>query len=145
MCIRDKNIALGRHRGAASRALFSPDGDYLFSLDTDGEWSCWAFAGAQVQFNVGGQSTFFQFSGDGRQCAVISVNSVKLYAFERPDCERELIGAIGECIRPGAFSPDGRWVVASGEGMIGIWDLTTKVTPALVASAHNIVPFFSQD
>jgi hypothetical protein len=75
--------------------LFSPDGDYLFSLDTDGEWSCWAFAGAQVQFNVGGQSTFFQFSGDGRQCAVISVNSVKLYAFERPDCERELIAPSG--------------------------------------------------
>ena len=135
---------VGRHKGAGLSAAFSPDGNYLLSCDTDGDWVCWACSGLQVQFTAGGQSLELQFSRDGRQCALGSVSSVKIHDFERPVCERELIGSLGHCAVPAAFSPDGQWVAVPGDNMLGVWNLTTNTLPALVPRTNTITtPFFS--
>lgn len=116
---------LGQHKAAAVRVTFSPDGEYLFSGGWDRELICWDVPAMQRAFRISQDSYELQVRADGRQCAVLQglEGRVRLHAFERPALRRELAGDLGGGRNFAAFSPDGRWLAASGEGRLVVWDL----------------------
>jgi WD40 repeat protein/predicted Ser/Thr protein kinase len=117
---------LGRHKAAAVRAVFSPDGEYLFTGGWDRDLICWDVRAMQRAFRVGLDSYEMQFRADGRQCAIYRWpdTRVRLHAFERPILYREYAGDLGGGRNHAAFSPDGRWLAAGGDGRLVVWDLS---------------------
>ena len=116
---------LGRHKATAMRAFFSPDGEYLFSAGWDRHLICWEVKGMRRAFAINLQSAYLQFRADAAQCAIF-LNSdwrLQLYQFERPFFRRELAEGLGGQTVRATFSPDGRWLGASGAAGVGVWDL----------------------
>ena len=66
------------------------------------------------------------FRSDSRALALDTRDSVQLYAFERPAAHREFAEDLGTDLDHVAFSSDGRWLAASGNWRMGVWDLTAK-------------------
>jgi eukaryotic-like serine/threonine-protein kinase len=119
--------ALDRHQAAAVRTFFSPEGDYLFSSGWDRHLICWDVTARRRAFALGMESYVLQFRGDGRQCAIKISPDVRLefHAFERPVLRREFGEDLGGQLSLATFSPDGRWLAATGRGNIGVWDLNS--------------------
>jgi WD40 repeat protein len=136
---------LGQHRAQAVMTLFSPDGDYLFSGGWERELICWDVAGMRRAFTIGLDSYVIRFRADGRQCAVMTPSGVQLHAFERPILHREFAEDLGPRLRHAAFSPDGRWLAASADKRLSVWDLADGGPGALAEEGSDAHCFFTID
>lgn len=134
---------LGRHKGEARSAVFSPDGAYLFTGGDEQEIICWDLRSMERAFSIGLQSAQLQFRADGRQCAVATSTGILLHSFERPMPYQELSGDLGGGVTHGVISSNGRWLAAGGRERLGLWNLTEESSPALSIEAKNPTPFFS--
>lgn len=143
---------LGRHKAQAAILAFSPDGAYLVSGGWEKELICWDMRTRGRAFNIGLGSFHLQFSADGRQCATFresvaqpSCLEFALHRFERPGGCRELGEELGARLQLAAFSPDGRWLAASGTERLGVWDMPGQGPATLVAAGAEARPFFTAD
>jgi WD40 repeat protein len=131
---------LGRHKAQAVVTVFSPDGRYLFTGGWDRELICWDVKAMRRAFTIGLESYRMQVRADGRQCAILRVPDmrVQLHAFEPPALHRELVGDLGGSRNYADFSPDGRWLAASGAGTrLAVWDLTSNGPAALLKQSQE--------
>ncbi|MBL9169186.1 MAG: protein kinase [Verrucomicrobiales bacterium] len=136
---------LGRHKFEAVTVEFSPDGSYLMSGAWGSELICWDTRTRQRAFTIGLDSAIGQFRADGLAYAVQLPSGIRLHAFEPPDGFREFAEDLGTRLQQAAFSPDGRWLAASGEKQLGIWDLTIQGPGALEDRAYDAHCFFTPD
>jgi WD40 repeat protein len=136
---------LGRHKAEARSAVFSPDGDYLFTGGDEQEIICWDLRSMERAFSIGLQSAQLQFRADGRRCAVATSTGILLHSFERPMPYQELSGDLGGGVNHGVISSNGRWLAAGGRERLGLWDLTQESPAAVSIEARNPTPFFSPD
>jgi WD40 repeat protein len=136
---------LGRHKIKTAGTSFSPDGEYLLSSGWERELFCWDLRTHQRAFTVSDAGYHLDWSLDGTRCAMVPRGPrLQSYRFERPPCI-ELTGNRGEWLRPGAFSPDGRWLALPDSQNLCVWDLASNSPPALVAVKVLHPPFFSPD
>jgi WD40 repeat protein len=135
---------LGQHKAEAVTLVFSPDGKYLFSGGWERELICWDLRAMQRAFTMGLDSFEMQLRSDGRECAIISRAGLQLHAFEAP-VQREFAEDIGSRLRRPEFSPDGRWLAASGEKRGALWDLARGGPGALVEDAAETQLYFTSD
>ena len=136
---------LGRHRNGARTALFSPDGQYLFTGGGEQEIICWDLRLRQPLLTIRPRSTQMQFRADGWQCAIVTKGAVQLYLLERPVACRELAADLGGSLWHGAISSNGRWLAVGGLTRLGLWDLARDAPPALPFDDENPTSFFSPD
>jgi len=137
--------ALGRHKSEAVSVEFSRNGAWLISSGWDREMICWDAPTRQRSFKIRLDSVVGHFSADGSRYAVQARSGVRLHQFEQPDGYREFAEDLGARLRQAAFSPDGRWLAASGAKRLGIWDLAMNAPGALVEQAHDAHGFFTSD
>ena len=135
---------LGRHKVKTAKVSFSPDGRYLMSYGWDRELLCWDLRSRQRAFTVPGAGRFLSWDSREDRCAVRLGKRIEEYAFEPPVCT-ELTGNRGERLRPGAFSPDGRWLAVPDDQNLCLWDLSGRANPAFLADQGHWQPFFSID
>ena len=136
---------LGRHKIKTAETSFSPDGNYLMSSGWERELFCWDLRTLQRAFTALDAGYRLDWNSDGTRCAMVSKRlRLQLYVFERPAC-LELTGNRGDRLRPGAFSPDGRWLALSDSQSLCVWDLASSSPAALVAVKVLHPPFFSPD
>jgi WD40 repeat protein len=133
---------LGQHTAEAVTVIFSPDGRYLFSGGWERELICWDLQTMQRAFTIGLDSFEMQFRIDGRECAINSRSGLQLYAVETP-AQREFPEELGSRLRRAEFSPDGRWLAASGEKQGAVWDLPDGGPGALVEEAAETHLYFT--
>jgi WD40 repeat protein len=136
---------MGHHKFSAVQAVFSPDGDYLFTGGWEKEIICWEARTKRRAFNIRLNSDNIQFSADGRRCALLTPSSAQLHYFERPAAHRALPEDLGGLLRQATFSPDGRWLAAAGDKRVGLWDLTSAGPGAVLDEASNLILFFTPD
>ena len=137
---------LGRHKQEARTAVFSPDGQFLFTGGEEQEIICWDLRSMRSVMTIGLQSASVQFSGDGQRCAVPTRTGVRIHQFEHAVPYRELRGDLGSGVNRGAFSPDGRWLAAAGTDGLGLWDLTRDAPARTTNQLFNPpTPLFSRD
>ena len=136
---------LGQHKAEAATTAFSPDGKYLITGGWERELICWDVSGMRRAFTIGLESFQLRFRADGRQCAVLTSSGVQLHAFERPAGHREFAEDLGPRLRRAAFSPDGRWLAASADKRLGVWDLAGRGPAALADEAFEAECFFTSD
>jgi len=136
---------LGRHKAQAVMAAFSPDGSYLISGGWEREMVCWDMRTLTQAFSINLNSFLAQFRGDGKECAIASKQSIRLYAFEFPSAVREFSEDLGGRIRHALFSPDGHWFAAAGHERLGVWDLTGRGLGALLPQGADARLYFSSE
>ncbi len=136
---------LGRHKSEAVAVEFSADGAWLTSDGWGRELICWDARTRQRAFVIRLDSTAGQFRADGRAYAVQTRSGLRLHTFERPIGYREFTEDLGTRLQQAAFSSDGRWLAASGERRLGVWDLTANSPGALDEQAHDAHSFFTAD
>lgn len=136
---------IGRHKLSAVFAMFSPDGDWLFTGGWERELICWNARTRRRAFGLGLDSHIMQMSADGRRCAVLNETTAKLHAFERPAAHREFPEDLGGLLRQAVFSADGRWLAASADQRAGVWDLASDGPGALAKEGSNTRLFFTPD
>jgi WD40 repeat protein/predicted Ser/Thr protein kinase len=134
---------LGEHKVQAVAAEFTPDGRYLFSGGWEREFICWDMQTMQRAFTIGAADKM-QIRADGRQCAIRTKTALQLHALEMP-LQREFPEAIGPHLRHATFSPDGRWLAASGENGGAVWDLVEHGPGALLGEASGESFYFTSD
>jgi len=136
---------VGRHKAEAVTTVFSPDGDYLITGGWERELICWDARTMRRAFTIGLESYQVEMRADGRACALRTGQGVQLHAFERPAAHREFGEDLGARPRHVAFSPDGRWLAATAEKRMGVWDLAGNGPAALVEEGRDARPFFTPD
>ena len=136
---------LGRHKFHAVRAVFSPDGAYLFTGGWEQELICWDARTKRRAFTASLNSDLIQFSADGRRCAVLTQTSVQLHAFEQPAAHREFAEDLSVRLRQATISPDGRWLAASDAKRAGVWDLSSGRPGAIETNAYDTHLHFTPD
>jgi WD40 repeat protein len=136
--------ALGSHKAQAVTVTFSPDGCYLVSGGWEGELICWDMRTLQRSLTIGRQGWTAQFQSNGGKCAVLAPSGIQLYAFTPPS-HREFSEDLGRRLRRAAFSPDGRWLAASADQHLGVWDLTHVGPGALARETDEVRPIFSDN
>ncbi|MCI0535863.1 MAG: protein kinase [Verrucomicrobiales bacterium] len=137
---------VGRHKREARSAVFSPDGDYLFTGGDEQEIICWNLRSMERAFSVGLQSAQIQFRHAGLGCAVTTSREILLHSFERPIPHRELTGELGGGVSHAVISANRQWLAAGGRERLGLWDLSDSSntsSPAVFIDARNPTPFFS--
>ena len=138
-------VLLGRHRIKTEGLTFSPDGDYLLSCSWERELIGWDLRTRQRAFTFGGSGYQMKWSDDGLTCATVSKgDKVLLYEFERPAC-LELTGNPGDRLRPGTFSPDGRFLALADNQGLCVWDRAGSSRASVVAETQASPLFFSPD
>ncbi len=135
---------LGHHKAEAVTTTFHPAGTYLISGGWDRELICWDMASLQDAFVMNLGSFLFQFRADGLECAAIADPSVQLHSFDSPN-GRAFIEDLGPHVRHAAFSPDARWLAASGEEKLGVWDLRATNAAALDTGGSRARLNFAED
>jgi WD40 repeat protein len=136
---------LGRHKAEARTTEFSPDGAYLISGAWGGQLICWDAQTLQRAFDIELNSYIGQFRADGRAYAATTPSDVQLHAFERPSAYREFAEDLGIRLDRATFSPDGRWLAASADKRMGIWDLTAGGPGMLEQKAYDTSCAFTSD
>jgi WD40 repeat protein len=136
--------ALGNHKAQAVTVTFSPDGQYLFSGGWEGELICWDMRTRTRSFNIGRQSWTLQFRSDGQKCALINRAGIQFYEFEQPKY-RQFAEDLGPRLLHAAFSSDGRWLAASADQYLGVWDLKREGPGALMSEVSEARPAFTPD
>jgi len=106
---------------------------------------CWDAAGMRRAFTIGLDSYVIRIRADGRQCAVMTPSGVQLHAFERPVVHREFAEDLGPRLRHAAFSSDGRWLAASADKRLSVWDLADGGPGALAEEGSDAHCFFTID
>jgi WD40 repeat protein len=148
--------SLGRHKLEAVTALFSPDGQYLFTGGTEQELMCWDLRLMERVLTLSLSGSHLQFRADGGECAVRTPGGVQRFSFDRPSAMRELDALAIERLYRGAFSPDGRWLAITGRDRLGLWEWASATEPLVqtyvdgppgpVAFEPELpVPFFAPD
>jgi WD40 repeat protein len=142
----DTLSSLGQHRLKTSDVNFSPDGDFLMSCGWERDLFCWDLRTGQKAFSCVNAGYRMYWSTDGVHCATVSQGlHLQVYAFTRPACI-ELADQRGERLRPGAFSPDGRFLAIPGEHDLCLWELTRSSRPTLLTTDRGpLQAFFSED
>jgi WD40 repeat protein len=123
---------LGRHKGAAVEAAFTPAGDFLLTIGWDNELACWDMRTMRRAFVMSVEGADFQLRGDGLGFAVQSAAGVKVHQFAPPSAHWDFPEDLGGRLSSAAFSPDSRWLAASGAKFTSVWDLADKGQGALV-------------
>jgi WD40 repeat protein len=136
---------LGRHKFHAVRAVFSPDGAYLFTGGFERDLVCWDARTKRRAFTASLNSYHIQFSGDGRRCAALTQTSVQLHAFEQPAAHREFAEDLSVRLRQAKISPDGRWLAASDAKRASVWDLSGGGPGAIETNAYDTHFYFTPD
>ena len=138
---------LGRHKGEAVYMAFSPDGDYLISGGWERELICWDLQAMRRTCTMALGGYHLDFRADGRQCAVVTQpgRKVQLYAFERPIHHREFAEDLGARLSSATFSDDGRWLAASADERVGLWDLSNRAPGVLAPDGAEARLFFNPD
>jgi WD40 repeat protein len=144
---------LGRHKVQAVTVAFSPNGDYLVSGGWEREMICWNLRTLTPAFTIDLDSYHLQFSADGRRCATFvrsrtvpgAIEEFKLHAFEQPVAVREFAEDLGNRLEQAVFSPDERWLAASGQQRVGLWDLTTQQGPGALIDSPAMRLSFAPD
>jgi WD40 repeat protein len=114
--------ALGTHKAQAVTVTFSPDGDYLLSGGWEGELICWDMHTMQRALAIPRDGWTAQFNADGHRCVIFTPAAMQFYGVIRPT-PRAFGGDLGPRLREANFSPDGRWLAASADTSLGVWDL----------------------
>jgi WD40 repeat protein len=141
-----KTRTLGRHKAEAVGTTFSRDGRYLITGAWGYELVCWDVARRERAFNIDVESYIPEFSADGQSCALVMPAGVRLYSFEYPEAVLELTGEAGPRQHHATFSPDGRWLAASTERSLALWDLQNPGRPpAMAPEAPDARPFWTDD
>jgi len=135
---------LGRHKAQATTAVFSPSGDYLITGGWERELICWDMRTMQRALTIGLDSWVAQFRADGRTCALATQAGVQLHTFEVPTARRELVPEMGRSWHA-VFSPDGRWLAASTDRRVGVWDLTGNAPGAFATEEIGARLFWMPD
>jgi WD40 repeat protein len=149
----DEKKVLGAQKVEAVTLAFSPQGDYLISGGWEREMMCWDVRTRAPAFRIGIDSYHLQFSADGRRCGTLTRSTTpqnffrefKLHAFEQPAGVRQFHEDLGSRLDQAAFSPDGRWLAASGRNHLGVWDLATNAPGALTDLNATARLFFTPD
>jgi WD40 repeat protein len=136
---------LGQHKVDAVQTWFSPDGAYVMSGGWDKEIICWDAEARRRAITISLDSFVMQFNHDGRRCAVLTSTGVRLHTFERPSGYREFGENLGTHLEHVAFSPDGRWLAASAEKRMGVWDLSHDGPGAVTDQGYEAAPGFTAD
>lgn len=136
---------LGRHKFHAVRAVFSPNGAYLFTGGWERDLVCWNTRSKRRVFTVSLNSDRIQFSADGRRCAVLGLTSMQLHAFEQPAAHREFAEDLGVRLRQAKISSDGRWLAASDAKRAAVWDLSSGGPGTLETNAYDAHFHFTPD
>jgi len=136
---------IGTHKAEATVAVFSPSGDYLLTSGWDRELNCFDGHTRRRLFAIRENSYVARFRADGGSCALVTDAGVRLYKVARQSGHRELPGDLGTRMRHVAFSPDSRWLAASFEKDVAVWDLRSEAPPALDESAYEAHFYFSSD
>jgi WD40 repeat protein len=136
---------VGHHKADAVTTVFTPDGDYLMTGGWDRELVCWNAHTMQRAFVIGLDCWNVQVRADGRACALRSDQRVQLHTFERPAAFLEMPENLGVRLRHAAFSHDGRWIGASAEKRMGVWDLASSGPAGELEEAHDAHLFFMPD
>jgi WD40 repeat protein len=140
-----KTGLIGRHKYEAVNAVFSPEGDYLFTGGWERELICWDSRQRRRLFTIALNSHNIQFSADGRRCATLMQSGAKLHTFERPAAHREFAEDLGARVWQATFSRDGRWLAASGEKCGAVWDLASGGPGAVDTLAYGTRFHFTPD
>jgi WD40 repeat protein len=136
---------LGRHKVKTVMVGFSPDGGYLMSGGWDKQLFCWDLRSHQRVFTFAGSGNLQWWRADTSQFAMILPSlQLKVFNFDRPAC-LELSGNVGEGLRPGTFSPDGRWFAAPDAKNIWLWELGHNSEPVAMPVQGPVQLFFSPD
>lgn len=138
---------LGRHKGEAVSMAFSPDGGYLISGGWERELICWDLQAMRRACTMALGSYHLDFRADGRQCAIVMQpgRKVQLYTFERPIHHREFAEDLGARLLSATFSDDGRWLAASADERLGLWDLSNRAPGAFAREGAEARLFFTAD
>lgn len=136
--------ALGRHAAEATLVNFNTDGRYLLTAGWERQLICWDLQSMRRAFVMPLDSFKAHFSADGTQLAVVKDANVQLHTFERPEV-REFPEDLGARLRHAAFSSDGRWLAASADKRLGVWDLSGTGVGAFADEGAQARPFFSPD
>ena len=136
---------LGRHKGRAGWAVFTPDAAYLFTGSWGQEVICWDARTKRSLFTVNLNGNRFQFSADGRRWALNRPTSVQLHTFEQRTAHREFAEDLGVGVRSATISPNGRWLAASGDKRIGVWDLSGGGPGAVETNGYRVDFSFTAD
>jgi serine/threonine protein kinase len=124
---------LGMHKAEAATAVFTPGGEYLLTGGWERELICWDTRTFQRAMTIGLDSYVAHFRADGRTCALFTQTGVQFHTFEYPATHRRFPEHLGPRLRHAAFSPDSRWLAASADGRVGVWDLSRNTAGALTA------------
>jgi len=133
---------LGRHRAEAATVAFDPRGDYLITGGWERSLTCWDCRTLQRAFVMDLDSYELQFSADGGRCATWNAGGVQIHALERP-VQREFAEDLGPRLRFAAFSQDGRWLAASADESLGVWDLLHHGPGMLIPEGSETEPFWT--
>jgi WD40 repeat protein len=136
---------LGHHKAEAVVTTFGADGRYLITGSWGRELICWDVTARQRAFAINVDGYIGQFRGDGLAYAVLTDAGVQVHAFKRPEAHRELVHERAPRLRNAAFSPDGRWLAASSDEWMGVWDLTSNGRGAFDRDAAGARPFWTPD
>jgi WD40 repeat protein len=136
---------LGHHKAEAVVTTFAADGRYLITGSWGRELICWDVTARQRAFAINVDGYVGQFRGDGLAYAVLTDSDVQLHAFERPQAHRELMRDRAPRLRNATFSPDGRWLAASSDEWMGVWDLTSNGPGAFDRDGAGARPFWTPD
>src|SRR6185436_6282338 len=118
---------------------------YLITGAWGRELICWDVMRWQRAFTIDVESYVAQFRADGLACAMLTASGVQLHSFERPMVHRELPEELSPRVRHAAFSPDGRWLAASSDERMGVWDLAGSGPGAFADYASDSRVFWNAD
>lgn len=135
---------LGRHRAEAVTAAFAPHGDYLVTGGWERSLLCWDLRTGQRGVVIELDAYQIQFHADGDQCALLTPDAVQILDFEQP-VQRRFAEDLGSRLRFAAFSPDGRWIAASADDHLGVWDLNSDAPGALDDAGAESSPGWTPD
>jgi WD40 repeat protein/tRNA A-37 threonylcarbamoyl transferase component Bud32 len=138
---------LGHHKGVVVEMKFSPDGHYLVSGGWEGELIFWDLQTMRRAFTVPLNSYRLQFRADGRACGIVTgtERQLQLHTFEQPTAHREFAENLGGRMDHAAFSDTGRWLAASADERLGVWDLNSRGPAAVASEAAEARLFFAPD
>ncbi len=146
---------IGESFRAVRVVAFSPDGQWLASIDEDGVF-CIARgldAGDPLCRFTGGIGLHLAWAPDGRRVVTVAENVASIWALagdgpitrvEHVDAAGDLPTAIFGWLWEAAFSPDGRWIATAGRDFSArVWDAATgrEIARMRHASAVNAVRF----
>jgi WD40 repeat protein len=137
--------SLGQHKAEAVTAVFSPDGSYLVTGGWEREMICWDVAGKKRAFTIGLECYHLRFRSDSRACVVLAPSGLQVHAFERPTAQREFAEDLGPRLRHAVFSSDGRWLAASADKRVGVWELATGGPGGVTDEGSDAFCYFTPD